>query len=221
MAATVKLYSYWRSQASYRVRIALALKGLKAEIVSLDLLKGDQLAAGYRAINPEMVVPALVDGAGPPLLQSLAIVEYLDEQHPDPPLLPKEARARAHVRALAQMLAADAHPFVTPRVRKYLEHELHLEEAIRAKWLRHWLDSGTRAVEALLSRDTRTGRFCCGEYPTLADLCLVPHVTSASMLYGGDLAPYPTVRRIFEACMQIDAFASTHPKQQPDAPKAA
>jgi maleylacetoacetate isomerase len=217
----VKLYSYWRSQASYRVRIALALKGLQAEIVSLDLIKGDQLADGYRSINPEMVVPTLVDGDGPPLIQSLAILEYLEEQHPTPPLLPKQPRARAHVRAIAQMLAADAHPFVVPRVRKYLEQELHLDEPTRLTWLRHWLDSGTRAVEEVLSRDRRTGRFCCGDTPTLADLCLVPHVTSAHMLYGGDLAAYPAVRRIFDACMNLDAFTATHPKKQPDAPKAA
>src|SRR5262249_5973223 len=121
----MKLYTYWRSQASYRVRIALRLKGIAAETVSLDLLKGDQLDPAYRALNPEMVVPTLLDGEGPPLVQSLAIIEYLEERYPQPPLMPADVRARAHVRALAQMLAADAHPFIVPRVRKYLDEKLH------------------------------------------------------------------------------------------------
>ena len=114
----MQLYSYWRSQATYRVRIAMRLKGLKADLITLDLLKGDQFKADYKKINPEAVVPSLIDGEGPPLVQSLAILEYLDEKHPNPPLLPKDLRARAHVRALAQMVAMDAHPFVVPRVRK-------------------------------------------------------------------------------------------------------
>ena len=142
----MKLYTYWQSQASYRVRVALRLKGLAAETVSLDLLKGDQLEPAYRALNPEMVVPTLLDLDGPPLVQSLAILEYLEEKHPQPPLLPGDLRARAHVRGLAQMVAMDAHPFIVPRVRKYLEQELHLDEPARVKWLRHWLDAGSRAV---------------------------------------------------------------------------
>jgi maleylacetoacetate isomerase len=214
----MKLYSYWRSQASFRVRIALRLKGLDAELAFLDLLKGDQFAGDYRTLNPEMVVPTLVDGDGPPLVQSLAILEYLDEQYPAPPLLPAEARARAHVRALAQVVAMDAHPFVVPRVRKYLERELGIDEPRRMQWLRHWLDEGSRTIEEMLSRDPRTGRFCCGDSPTIADICLVPHLTSAQMLCGRDLAPYPTAARILENCMQIDAFAQTHPLKQPDAP---
>jgi maleylacetoacetate isomerase/maleylpyruvate isomerase len=217
----MKLYSYWRSQASYRVRIALHLKGLKAEIVSLDLIKGDQLTPEYRAVNPEMVVPALIADGGPPLIQSLAIVEYLDERYPEPPLLPRDLKDRAHVRALAQTVAMDAHPFVVPRVRKYLERELKLDEPARLKWLRHWLDSGTRTLEELLARDTRTGRFCYGDAPTVADLCLAAHVNSAKMLYGFDAAPYPTVRRIFDRCMELEAFSATHPLRQPDAPQPA
>ncbi len=220
-AALRKLYTYWRSQASFRVRVALHLKGLEAELIPLDLLKGDQSAASYRALNPEMVVPTLIDGDGPPLVQSLAILEYLDEQYPEPPLLPADARARAHVRALAQLVAADAHPFVVPRVRKYLERELGLDEPTRKQWLQHWLDSGTRAVEALLARDARTGKFCFGDLPTIADICLVAHLTSAKMLYGADLSPYPTARRIYETCMQLDAFASTQPLRQPDAPQVS
>ncbi len=217
----MKLYTYWRSQASYRVRIALHLEGLAPDLVTLDLLKGDQQASGYRALNPEMVVPTLVVDQGPPLIQSLAIIEYLDEQHPEPRLLPADARARAHVRALAQTVAMDAHPFIVPRVRKYLEQELHHDESTRKTWLIHWLDAGTRTMEELLARDSRTGRFCYGDSPTVADLCLVPHVMSAKMLYGFDVAPYPTVRRIFDRCMEIDAFAVTQPMKQPDAPRDA
>jgi maleylacetoacetate isomerase/maleylpyruvate isomerase len=214
----MKLYTWWRSQASFRVRIALGLKGLDAEMIFIDLSKDRQLEASYRSINPEMVLPALIDGPGPPLVQSLAILEYLEERYPEPPLLPMEPRARAHVRALAQMVAVDAHPFVVPRVRKYLQQELGVDEPTRMKWLRHWLDSATRAVEEQLARDPRTGRFCYGDAPTIADICLVAHLTSAKMLYDCDLAPYPTARRIFESCMQLDPFINAHPLRQPDVP---
>jgi len=217
--APITLYTWWRSQASFRVRIALRLKGLEAEMVFIDLSKDDQFAATYQFLNPAMVLPTLIDGEGPPLRQSLAILEYLEEQYPERPLLPNDAHARAHVRALAQIVAMDAHPFVTPRVRKYLEQELSLDEATRMRWLQHWLDSATRTIEEMLSRDPRTGRFCCGDAPTIADICLIPHLTSAKMLYGCDLEPYPIVRKIFETCMQIDAFTLAHPMQQPDAPK--
>ena len=129
----MKLFTYWRSQAAFRVRIALRLKGLAMEKITLDLLAGDQFAADYQKLNPEGVVPTLIDGEGEPLVQSLAILEYLDEKYPEPPLLPKDLRARAHARAIAQMVAMDAHPFIVPRVRKYLEEELRLDEAARAK----------------------------------------------------------------------------------------
>jgi maleylacetoacetate isomerase len=217
----MKLYTYWRSQASFRVRIALRLKGLVAETTSLDLLKGDQFDPSYRTLNPEMVVPTLLDGGGPPLVQSLAILEYLEEKYPQSPILPVDLRARAHVRGLAQMLAMDAHPFIVPRVRKYLEQELHLDEPARMKWLRHWLDGGSRAVEDVLARDPRTGRFCYGDRPTIADICLVAHLTSAKMLCDRDAAPYPTARRILDACMQIEAFALEHPLRQPGAQTTA
>ena len=217
----MKLYTYWRSQASFRVRIALRLKGLDAELVTLDLLKDDQFAGDYRKINPEMVVPTLDDGDGPPLVQSLAILEYLDEKYPQPPLLPADLRARAHARALAQTVAMDAHPFIVPRVRKYLEQELRLDEGTRTKWLVHWLETGSRAVEAMLAHDPRTGRFCIGDAPTIADICLFAHFTSAQMLCGLDPAPYPTAKRIVDACAQLDAFSLAHPLKQPDAPKAS
>ena len=185
-------------------------------MVFIDLSKDDQLAAPYRFVNPEMVLPTLIDGEGPPLRQSLAILEYLEEQYPEHPLLPTDAHARAHVRALAHVVAVDAHPHVVPRARKYLQQELGLDDETWMDWVRHWLESGTRTIENMLSNDPRTGRFCCGDAPTIADICLIPHL---KMLYGCDLAPYPTVRKIFETCMQIDAFSLAHPLQQADAPK--
>ncbi|MDA8052078.1 MAG: maleylacetoacetate isomerase [Rhodospirillales bacterium] len=220
MAAKVTLYSYWRSQAAFRVRIALALKGMKAEIVSLDLMKGEQFGEGYRALNPEAAVPTLIEGEGPPMIQSLAILEYLEETHPEPPLLPKDPRARAHARALGQVVAADVHPLIVPRVRQYLTGDLGLPEAKLRKWREHWLETGTRTLETMLARDARTGRFCIGDTPGYADVCLVPHVATARMLYQADLAKYPTVARIFEACMAQDAFAAAQPVHQPDAPLA-
>ena len=213
----MKLFTYWRSQAAYRVRIALALKGLAMEKVTLDLLAGDQFAADYQALNPEGVVPTLIDGEGQPLVQSLAILEYLDEKYPDPPLLPKELRARAHARAVAQMVAMDAHPFIVPRVRKYLAEELHIGEAARAAWVRHWLDEGSRAVEEVLARDPRTGKFCVGDQPTVADICLAAHLTSAKLFGGRNPADYPVAGRIYANCMAIEAFAAEHPLRQPDA----
>ena len=213
----MQLYSYWRSQASYRVRIALAFKGLSADITTLDLIKGDQQNAKYRSLNPEMVVPTLVDDGGRPLFQSLAILEFLEEKYPDPPLLPKDLHDRAYARGLAHIVAMDAHPFIVPRVRKYLEQELKLDEPTRIKWLRHWMDAGTRSVEDMIAKDSRTGRFCIGSSPTFADICVFAHVTSAKMLYGFDSTVYPTVHRIVEACANLPQFAATHPLKQPDA----
>ena len=219
MTGTVTLYTYWRSQAAFRVRIALRLKGIAIEKVTLDLLRGDQFAASYQALNPEGVVPTLMDGAGEPLTQSLAILEYLDEKYPDPPLLPTELRARAHARAIAQMVAMDAHPFIVPRVRKYLAEEFGLDEATRGRWVRHWLDAGSRAVEQVLARDPRTGRFCVGDRPTIADICLAAHLTSGKLFGGREPADFPTAGRIYQNCMQLEAFAAEHPLRQPDAPK--
>ena len=217
----MKLFTYWRSQAAFRVRVALRLKGLAVEKVSLDLLKGDQFDAAYQALNPEGVVPTLIDGKGPPLVQSLAILEYLDEKYPQPPLLPTDLAARAHARAIAQVVAMDAHPFIVPRVRKYLEEELRLDEATRAKWVRHWLDSGSRAVEEILARDSRTGKFCVGDQVTVADICLAAHLTSAKLFGGRDPSEYPTVGRIYANLMQFEAFAAEHPLRQPDAPQSS
>jgi len=214
----MKLFTYWRSQAAFRVRVAMRLKGLAMEKVSLDLLKGDQFAPDYQKLNPEGVVPTLIDGDGPPLVQSLAILEYLEEKYPEPPILPKDLRARAHARAIAQMVAMDAHPFMVPRVRKYLEQELKLDEPTRMTWIRHWVDLASEAVETTLARDPRTAKFCVGDQVTVADLCLAAHLTSAKMLLGRDPSDYPTAARVYANCMAMEAFSAEHPLRQPDAP---
>ena len=217
----MKLYSFWRSLATFRVRIALNLKGLEPEeVVDVDLMQGRQRDAAYRAVNPQMLLPALLDGEGPMLFQSLAIMEYLDETHPRPPLLPKAARARARVRALAQIVACDSHPLVVPRVREYLEHELRLDEPARLKWIQHWIGEALSALEANLAGTPETGRYSQGEAITVADICLVSQATGANF-FKYDLARFPTVRRITDLCMQNDAFARAHPLRQPGAPKAA
>ncbi|MFL6797931.1 MAG: maleylacetoacetate isomerase [Xanthobacteraceae bacterium] len=213
----MKLFSFWRSLATFRVRIALDLKGIVPdEVVNVDLIKGAQREEAYRRVNPQMVLPALLDGEGPILFQSLAILEYLDETHPQPPLLPREPRARARVRGLAQIIACDSHPLLVPRVREYLEHELKLDEPTRLKWIHNWIRAALEAVETNLSTSRETGRYCQGDAITIADICLVSQATGANF-FKYDLAPYPTVRRIVEACMQHDAFARAHPLKQPGA----
>jgi maleylacetoacetate isomerase/maleylpyruvate isomerase len=216
----MKLFSFWRSLATYRVRIALNLKGLKPdEIVDVNLVKGQQREDAFRHVNPMMALPALVDGEGPALFESLAIVEYLDETHPDPPLLPKDARGRARVRGLAQLVACDSHPLIVPRVREYLEHELKIDEAARNAWCRHWHRAALTALEAHL-QDKATGRYSHGDSVTLADICLASQAAGAQF-FKVDLAPFPTFRRIVETCMANDAFARAHPLQQPGAPASA
>jgi maleylacetoacetate isomerase len=217
MSGKVTLYSFWRSQAGYRVRIALALKGIPFELKTIDLLKGEQHSTDYRAVNPEGLVPSLVEDNDRPLIQSLAILEYLDEKHPEPPLLPRGLKERAYVRSVAQLPAMDVHPLIVPRVRNYLAKQLGLDEATRDAWLKHWLEEGNRALEALLSNSGRVGRYCLGDEVTLADICLVPHLITAGMLYDLDLRSYPTCERIFVNCMELDAFAKTQPKLQPGA----
>jgi len=212
----MKLYTYYRSQASFRVRIALNLKGIGREDTFLHLEKGDQFAADYRALNPQMVVPTLIDGDAK-LFQSLAILEYLDEKHPEPPLLPRDdLAARAWIRGFALINIADTHPLVVPRVRHYLLDDLKLSQDQLLAWVRHWVDAGLAAMEALLAEHRESGPFCHGDAPTLADVCLVPPVVSGRT-FGSDFSPYPRVMRIYEACMAIPAFADAHPAKQPDA----
>jgi maleylacetoacetate isomerase len=214
----VKLYGFWRSLASYRVRVALALKGLKAEELSIDLLKGQQNSADYLAVNPQGVVPALIlDDGGPPLFQSLAILEYLEETHPQPSLLPKEPRGRARVRGLALIAAADGHPLITPRIRNYLEKEMRQDEAARNRWLAYWTMRALEAIEGHLAKEKETGRFCHGNAPTLADICLASQMIGALAYFNCDTKGVPTAMRIYNQCMEIDAFASAHPLKQPGA----
>jgi maleylpyruvate isomerase len=211
----VKLYTYYRSQASYRVRIALNLKGLQREDVYLHLEKGDQFAADYKALNPQMVVPTLIDG-DVKLFQSLAILEYLDEKYPEPPLLPADPAARAWVRGFALINIADSHPLIVPRIRHYLLEDLKLSQDQLLGWIRHWMGAGLAAMEALLSEYRDSGRFCHGDVPTTADIGLVTQVTPAKT-FGADLAPYPRVMRVYDSCMAIPAFAAAQPAKQPDA----
>ena len=177
----MKLFSFWRSLATFRVRIALNLKGLSPEVVDVDLLKGQQRNPEFRAVNPQMVIPALIEDDGRMLFQSLAILEYLDEIRPEPPLLPKDPFDRARVRGLALIVACDAHPLVVPRIRNYLEHELKLDEPTRLKWIRHWSNEALTALETHLSRDKQTGRYCHGDSVTMADICLVTHAVGAKL----------------------------------------
>ena len=213
----MKLYSFWRSLATYRVRIAMNLKGLKPdEVVDVNLMKGQQREEAYRRVNPMMAIPALVDGEGPALFESLAIVEYLDETHPNPPLLPRDPKGRARVRGLAQIVACDSHPLIVPRVREYLAHEFKIDEAGIMKWAQHWHRAALTALEAYL-QDKATGRYCHGDSITLADICLASQAAGANF-FKVDLAAYPTVKRIADTCMQNDAFARAHPLKQPGAP---
>jgi maleylacetoacetate isomerase/maleylpyruvate isomerase len=215
----MKLYGFWRSLATYRVKVAMAMKGVKAQEVSIDLLKGRQHDREYTSVNPQAVVPALVlDDGGPPLFQSLAILEYLEETHPQPPLLPKDPRGRARVRGLALIAAADGHPLVVPRIRNYLEKEMHVDEPARNRWLQHWTLEALKAMEGHLAKEKETGRFCHGNSPTLADICLAGQVIGAIGYFKCDVSGVPTAMRIYEECMKLDAFAAAHPLKQPGAP---
>jgi maleylacetoacetate isomerase len=215
----MQFFSFWRSLAAFRVRIALNLKGLATDVTTVDLDNEMQRADAYRSVNPQMMLPALIDGEGPPLVQSLAIIEYLDEVHPSPPLLPAEPRGRARVRGLAQMVACEGHPLLTPRVWRYLEHELKLDEPARQAWSRHWIVETLKSLEAHLAGDAATGTFCHGDQPTLADICMVGHVTAA-ISKSCELAPYPTVMRVYDSAMALPAFAKAHPRAQADTPEA-
>jgi len=214
----MKLYGFWRSLSTYRVRTALALKGIDAEQVSINLLQGRQYSEEYRAINPQSVVPTLIIDGSPPLFQSMAILEYLEETHPDPPLLPKDPRGRARVRGLAQIVVSDGHPLIVPRIRGYLEKEMGQDEAARNKWLAHWTFKALEAVEAHLARERETGRFSHGDTPTIADVCLASQVYGAKF-FDVDTKDVPTVMRVFGECMKLDAFDRSQPLKQPDAPK--
>ncbi|MBO9353612.1 maleylacetoacetate isomerase [Bordetella petrii] len=213
----MQLYSYFRSSAAYRVRIALNLKGLPYEYLGVHLLKdgGQQLSDNYRALNPAALVPTLVDGETV-IGQSLAIIEYLDETHPQPALLPSDPAGRARVRGIAQAIACDTHPLNNLRVLKYLKRNLKVSDDAKNEWYRHWVDVGLSAVEAMLASSPATGRYCHGDSPGLADLCLVPQVYNARR-FDCDLSAMPTVLRIDAACRELQAFDLADPAKQPDA----
>jgi maleylacetoacetate isomerase/maleylpyruvate isomerase len=209
----MQLYDYFRSSASYRVRIALALKGLDCELLPVHLVRNEQLADAFAALAPSRLVPLLADG-DQLLAQSMAIIEYLDETHPTPSLLPGDAAARARIRALAQDVACEIHPLNNLRVLRYLVHELKVSEDDKNRWYRHWVEGGLAVIEHKLASPA-TGRFCHGDTPTLADCVLVPQVHNAKR-FECRVDHVPTVMRVFEACMALDAFSSTQPAAYPE-----
>ena len=210
----MKLFGFSRSSAAFRVRIALNLKGLAYEDAFIHLRRGDQRQDDYLSINPQGLVPTLeIDGHR--LIQSMAIVEYLDETHPEPPFLPPDAAGRARVRALADIVACDIHPINNLRVLRYLSRPLGHDQAAIATWYNHWIAAGFAAFEQLLVADRRTGDFCDGDRPGLADIALAPQAVNSER-YRLDLSPYPTLARIYANCMRLDAFANAHPDNQPD-----
>jgi maleylpyruvate isomerase len=213
----MKLYTYFRSSAAYRVRIALNLKGLQYDAVPVHLLRGggEQLQANYVKMNPSGLVPTFQDDYIT-LTQSMAILEYLEDEYPEVPLLPKDAAGRARVRELAQIVACDIHPVNNLRVLRYLVNELGLSEEVKTQWYRHWLLGGLDVLEKHLARDPSAGPLCHGYLPTIADCFLVPQVFNAQR-QGIDISVYPNIARINAACVEIPAFVAAHPSNQPDA----
>ena len=216
----LKLYTYFRSSAAFRVRIALNLKGLAYDPVFIHLPRGEHRKPEYAAVDPQALVPTLVDESGRALSQSLAIIEYLDETHPRPRLLPEDTVGRARVRSLSLLVACEIHPLNNLRTLQYLRRALGQNEEQINTWYRHWIADGLAKLEADLNRGDSggggAGRFCHGDAPTMADCCLVPQVFNAKR-YDSDLAPYPKVMRIFDACMTLEAFDRAQPSKQPDA----
>jgi maleylpyruvate isomerase len=213
--AAPRLHGYFSSSAAFRVRIALNLKGRDYQSVPHRLRQGEQRGEDFLRLNPQGFVPALETG-GAVLCQSLAIIEYLDETIPRPPLLPPAALDRAYARSLAQIVCCDIHPVNNLRILQYLRGRLAADEAVVATWYNHWIAEGFTAFERIIAADRRTGLFCLGDAPGLADICLVPQVVNAGT-YKLDMTPYPTISRVFDACLDLPAFKAAHPRAQPDA----
>jgi maleylacetoacetate isomerase len=213
----MKLYGYFRSSAAFRVRIALHLKGLEFENAFIHLRKGEQKSATYLSLNPTGLVPAFEDD-GQVLIQSLAICEYLDETHPEPPFLPGHPADRARVRSLAQIVACDIHPINNLRVLNYLAGPLGHDQDAVAAWYNHWILEGFEGYERIVASDGQAGAFSHGDSPSLADICLVPQIFNARR-FKLDLAAFPTIRRIFDSCMELEAFRKAAPENQPDSEK--
>jgi maleylacetoacetate isomerase len=211
----MKLYNFSRSSASYRVRIVANLKGIPYDYVSINLMKGESRQPSYEALNPQGRVPALEDN-GRLIPQSMAICEYLEETHPHPPILPSDPYGRARVRALALMVACEIHPTGGGRAQSYIGTLLNADANQRDEWGRHWMSEGFREIEAMLTSSADAGRFCHGDAPTMADAFLIPQVYNAERA-GVDLAPFPTIRGIYQECNKLEAFAKAAPKRQPDA----
>ena len=215
----MRMIGNWRSAAAFRVRIALNLKGIAFEERFIDLDAGEQFEPDFLRINPQGAVPALFDGDGPPLTQSLAILDYLEETQPAHPLLPGDPRERARARSLAQVVACDTHPLYVPRVRNFLMEHYGLPKDRMMEFVRHTMTTGLKTLEKRLSTEVGTGRFCQGDAVSHADLCLVS-LWAGTAIFDVDTAAFPTVKRIAEDCLAIEAFAKAHPKLQPGAPKA-
>lgn len=211
--ADLTLYTYWRSTAAYRVRIALELKGLSATMVPVNLLQGEQLSDSFAATNPQHMVPVLEDD-GVRLTQSLAILEYLEEAYPTPPLIPSNPVQAAQARAIAQLIACDIHPLNVPRVTKYLTEQYGISEEQKLDWMCHWMHEGFTALEALLT-ETSTQGFCVGDSPSIADCCLVPQVYNARR-FGLSLTTFKKIETIAATCLGISAFSRAGPEQQTD-----
>lgn len=211
----MKLYNFFRSGTSHRLRIALNLKGVSAEYIAVDLRTEEHLKEAFKSLNPQGLVPALVHD-DKVLIQSPAIIEWLEERYPTPALLPQDADQRAHVRALAAIVGCDIHPLNNRRVLEYVRHQFKADEAAINAWCATWICAGFDALEALLKADTQRGRFCFGDSPTLADVYLVPQVESARR-FKVDLTQWPLIAAVEAACMQLEAFKQASPMQQPDA----
>lgn len=213
----MKLYSYFQSSASYRVRIALNLKGLAYEAVPVNLVKAEQKRGDYAAVNPQMQVPSLVLGSGQVLTQSLAILDYLEERHPTPPLLPRDPIARAQARAIALAIATDISPHGNLKIRQYVSTQFGIPpERVKTEWLRHWTADGLAAVEAMLRALPQAGAFSFGDAPGIVECCLIPQLFAAKR-WETDVTPYPIIQRIAAHCEALPAFKAAHPAQQPDA----